>query len=139
MDRSEGIGMLEGLLRYRRILTSVIQVALIILANYLAFLIRFDGVIPEPTLTLWRQMLPWLVVIRALTFIPFRLYEGLWRYTSIWDLCHILAGVLTSSLLFSILVYSGLGLRSYPRSVVLMDGVLLTCFLSIIRLGRRLY
>lgn len=131
--------MLEVILRYRRILVIYTHLALIILANYLAFRMRFEGGIPEPYRTRWVQMLPWLVVIRGLTFIPFRLYEGLWRYASIWDLRNIIAGVLTSTLVFVILVYWGFGLTDYPRSVVIMDAVFLICFLGIIRLGRRLY
>jgi FlaA1/EpsC-like NDP-sugar epimerase len=90
-------------------------------------------------MALWMQMLPWLVMTRGFTFIPFRLYEGLWRYTSIWDLRNIIAGVLTSTLLFYVLVHWGFALTSYPRSVFITDSVLLIALLGGIRLARRVY
>ena len=74
------------LLRYHRTITIGVQVMLIVAANYAAFMLRFDANVPCWAMQAWWQMLPWLVVIRVVTFVPFRLYEGLWRYTSIWDL-----------------------------------------------------
>ena len=104
-------------LKYRRVLVVGLHLALIVVASYLAFSLRFDGSVPSNYMQLWWQTLPWLVAIQATTFLPFRLYEGLWRYTSIWDLRNIVLGVITSSGLFYFLV----ALRSsdvrYPRSI----------------------
>jgi FlaA1/EpsC-like NDP-sugar epimerase len=126
-------------LKYRRPFVVALHIALIVAANYLAFWLRFDGVITPDARKLWLQMLPWLVLIRGLTFVPFRLYEGLWRYTGIWDLRNIITGVITSTLLFFLVVYWGFGSNTYPRSVFIVDTLLLIVFMGGIRLVRRLY
>src|SRR5262245_47906647 len=73
------------LMGYRCLPIVVLHVMLIVLANYWAFWLRFDGQIPAAQFAMFLGMLPWLILVRGLIFIPFRLYEGLWRYTSILD------------------------------------------------------
>jgi len=127
------------LLKYRRFLIVGYQIVLIALANYLAFWVRFDGLIPEQEFGLFVKLLPWLVVIRTLTFLPLRLYEGLWRYTGIWDLRNVIAGVGLSTVGFYVLVHWVLELKNYPLSILVMDALLLIFFMGGSRLARRLY
>jgi FlaA1/EpsC-like NDP-sugar epimerase len=109
-------------------------VALIPTATYLAFWLRFDGNIAPEYIETYLRTLPWLFAIRGLTFFPFGLYGGLWRYTGIWDLTRIVLAVLTSSLLLHVFVYRELGSALYPRSIVIIDSLLLICFLGGVRL-----
>ena len=67
----------EITLKYRRIPIVAFHMAMIVLANYLAFWIRFDGVIPAQEKEVMLRMIPWLMLIRGLTFVPFQLYKGL--------------------------------------------------------------
>ncbi|TKB78555.1 MAG: hypothetical protein E8D45_04460, partial [Nitrospira sp.] len=130
--------MMDACHSYRRVIVIVLHLVLIALANYSAFWLRFDGDIPDLEWTLFLSMLPWLMLLRGIAFIPFRLYEGLWRYTGIWDLRNIIGGVALSSGGFYALVHWGAGLSQYPRSVYVIDAILLTVLLGGIRLSRRI-
>lgn len=122
----------------RRGVATAIQVVSMALANALAFRLRFDGALPDWAAIAFWQTLPWLVAIRAFTFIPLRLYEGLWRYTSVADVRAVIGGVVTSSILFYAFVRSPLGPPSYPRGVFVIDAIVLTFALIGVRLVRRM-
>ena len=53
------------IIKFRRPLIVGFHIVLIVLANYLAFWIRFDGVIPDEELALMIKMIPWLILIRG--------------------------------------------------------------------------
>jgi FlaA1/EpsC-like NDP-sugar epimerase len=125
------------ILRIRRPIAIAVQIALILAANTLAFWLRFDGAPPPAYASLWIESLPWLVVIRGALFVPFRLYEGLWRYTGISDLRAIVVGVLTSSAVFALL--ETLSRVQYPRSIIVIDSLVLIFLMGGTRLSRRAY
>jgi FlaA1/EpsC-like NDP-sugar epimerase len=132
--------MINGIvIKYRRLLIVGFHIALIVLANYLAFWVRFDGAIPEESLALMIKMMPWLILIRGLIFVPFQLYKGMWRYTGIWDLRNVIIGVLASTVVFYIVVHWGYGLKDYPRSIFIIDSLLQIFFMGGSRLAHRLY
>ena len=112
---------------------------LIVAANYFAFWLRFDGAIPESERQIMLRTLPILLIIRASSFIAFRLYKGLWRYTGIWDLEMILGAVLSSSAVFYMIVHKLYGLAFYPRSVFIIDSLVLILLLAGVRMTRRVY
>ncbi|UVT19576.1 MAG: polysaccharide biosynthesis protein [Nitrospira sp.] len=124
--------------RWRRPIIVVLDVALIVLANYLAFVLRYDGGIPASEVDLFEQTVIGLIAIRGVAFALFGLNEGLWRYTSIWDLQYILGGVLTSTVVFYGWVHWIMEIHSYPRSIFAIDAILLVGFLAGVRLPSRI-
>jgi len=116
-----------------------IHAALIVAANQAAFWLRFDGVIPAVQRPYNTTLLPLLLVVRLGLFIPLRLHQGIWRYASIWDLRNIVIGVTLSSVLFWAIVHGALGITAYPRSVFIIDALLLACLMGGVRLARRLH
>jgi FlaA1/EpsC-like NDP-sugar epimerase len=125
------------ILKWRKPIIVVLDVVLIILANYFAFVLRYDGNLPEGEIHTFEQTVLALVAIRGVAFALFGLNEGLWRYTSIWDLQNIIAGVLTSTVVFYGWVNWVMGLSSYPRSIFAIDAILLIGFLAGVRLSSR--
>jgi FlaA1/EpsC-like NDP-sugar epimerase len=123
----------------RRGLVIAAQLGLVVAANRIAFALRFDAEEPAWALAACAQMLPWLIAIRGLTFAPFGLYKGLWRYTSVYDLKAILGAVVVSSGLFAVVASSPLGPNVYPRSIFIIDAVLLMMTLAGVRVSHRLY
>ncbi|MEX2493177.1 MAG: polysaccharide biosynthesis protein [Nitrospirales bacterium] len=144
-DSHDEVAFLEAsvvfqlLSKYRRPIIITLDLALIALANYLAFWLRFDGQIPSDATQLFFKTLPWLIVIRGIAFMIIRLNEGLWRYISIWDLKKIVGGVIVGTLVFYCLVSWGLGFTGYPRSIYIIDSILLVGFLCGIRLAVRMF
>ena len=131
--------VLALVLDLRRPIVVALHMVLVVATNYWAFWLRFDGDIPAEMSALFVHYLVPLVAIRGVTFVPLRLYEGLWRYTSISDLRNILAGVAGSSVALFVAIHVVLGDTSYPRSVFLLDAILLVCTMAGVRLIRRVY
>jgi FlaA1/EpsC-like NDP-sugar epimerase len=125
-------------LQLQRALTIAVQLGVVALSNRLAFMLRFDGDLPNRANEAFWLTLPWLVAIRAVTFIPFKLYEGLWRHTSIYDLRAIAGGVSVSSVVFFLFTQTPLGPTMYPRSIFVVDALLVMLLLGGVRMGRRL-
>src|SRR5688572_15924744 len=135
---AENVSALRALgRRLHRPIAVAVQLALVIASNRIAFLLRFDGDVPPFGDEGFWQMLPWLVAVRAFVFVPFRLYEGFWRYTSLYDLRALAGGIAVSSGVFFLLTQTPLGPPIYPRSVFVVDAVLLTLLLGAVRLSRR--
>jgi FlaA1/EpsC-like NDP-sugar epimerase len=133
-----GVTLARLALTYRRAFVVGLHLLLVIASNYFAFWLRFDGTIPADELVRLTQTLAWLVVIRGVIFIPFRLYSGLWRYTGITELCNILMAVVSSTTAFYLVQHWGLRLTGYSRSVFLIDSIVLMALLSGIRLSKRI-
>lgn len=123
---------------FERPITIALHLLLALAANWGGFWLRFDGATPDWAVALQFQTLPILLVYRAGFLVYFRSYESLWRYTSMWDLRNLGLATLCSSLLFFVTIRWGLGLAAYPRSVYIIDALLMVLFAGGMRLAPRL-
>jgi FlaA1/EpsC-like NDP-sugar epimerase len=138
-SRDPVIAYLHSLLRFRRLISVGIHVLLIVLSNVFAFWLRFDGDVPDSYMVLAIRALPWLIAVRLFTFVPFRLFEGHWRYTSLWDLRNIVIGVAVSTGVLYAMTSIIFKHPGYPRSVYIIDAILLVCLMTAVRLTRRIH
>ena len=127
------------LLRYRWPLVILSNLAVVALADYTAFWLRFDGTIPHSELKKFLLGLPWLLAIRLVLFWRLRLFEGLWRYTGLWDLRNLILATGLGSVLFFVLVRFVLQIRGYPRSTYVLEALLVMFILGGMRLLARAY
>lgn len=109
----------------------------------LAFLLRFEGTIPQQYFEggLWAG----IVLVLAATipvFLVFRLYSFTWSYVSIGDLLLLARALFTSALLTGALFVLFRGAEfftGFPRSVFSITYLLLFLFMGGLRLSKRAY
>lgn len=104
------------------------DLSLFALSLALAYLLRFDF---QPNLHYWSQV-PYLLAlalpVKLVTFYFFRLYQGMWRYTDLFDFWKLFQAVLISSLILVALILFRHRFVGFPRSVFFIDAVLTFCF-----------
>ncbi|MEQ1534037.1 MAG: nucleoside-diphosphate sugar epimerase/dehydratase [Sideroxydans sp.] len=109
------------------------------LAWWLAYLLRFNfELTPSFQEELW-QTLIWVVPVQALAFFAFRLYQGVWRFASVPDLRRILFAVLVASALIPLVLGFFRVQAIVPRSVLIIDPILLLLMMGGSRLLYRLW
>lgn len=129
----------DYLKRYRRFIVFTWHVFAVSAANTAAFYLRFEGDIPSD----FMRVLPYSILIMLAVRLPiFRvagLDRGLWRYAGIADIQMILLSVTGGTALFAILVLWVAKLRPFPRSVLVIDWLLIVCMACGVRLAIRWY
>ncbi len=103
-----------------------------------AFWLRFNFDIPELYLGSMIASLPWVVAIQAAVFLSLGLYRGIWRYASVHDLYRIVLAAVISSMAISMLLVL-IQPPNIPRSVLLLDPMLLVIAMGGSRLSYRLW
>jgi FlaA1/EpsC-like NDP-sugar epimerase len=107
----------------------VLHLALIPVAYWVAFLLRFDGSVPPAYVSRYWNTLPLLVALRLGAFALFRQFRGWWRYVGMHDLAALVSALSWSTLLFLASLFLTGQIRGFPRSIVLLDwGVGLVLF-----------
>lgn len=131
-------GQFGGLLvKYRRVVVVGVQIVLIGLANLTAFELRFEGDIPPQYGEIAWQGLPAVLGVLTAAFWVFGVQKGLWRYVGLHDLGRILWAAVLGTVLLYVLIHGALGWTYYPRSVIILTGLLSGLYLAGIRLAVR--
>jgi FlaA1/EpsC-like NDP-sugar epimerase/lipopolysaccharide/colanic/teichoic acid biosynthesis glycosyltransferase len=131
--------LFDSLSPHRYPIATLVQCGLLVLAQYLSFLIRFDGSIPAPDFRLFLLSIPAVLLLRLAWFYPFRLYRGLWRYVSVQDLQHITTSLVLSSASWWAVCRLVPIYKPYPRAVIVLDLLISLILLGGVRLLRRVH
>jgi len=115
------------------------DIILVAFSWYFAHLLRFNFLIPQDTISAFPRMLPLIIGIKISAIYLFKLYQGMWRYTSLTDLSNILKAGSLSSLFIICVILFAYGFSGFSRSVFIIDWALTLILISGCRVGIRLY
>ncbi len=115
------------------------DIVMIPIAWMLSYWIRYEiGEYPDLLFERAIHLLPLMIFIQGGTFIYFGLYRGIWRFASLPDLSRIVRAVLVSTAIAAVVIFFFTRLQYVPRSVFIIDAILLILLLGGTRLGYRL-
>lgn len=99
--------------------------------------IRFNLEIPTPFVDDMLSTLIWVLPLQGGAFWAFGLYRGLWRFASLTDLRRIVLAVTLAAILVPLVLVMFRVQAIVPRSVLLLDPILLVLFMGASRFGYR--
>lgn len=102
-----------------------------------AYLLRFNFSIPaEHMQNMWQALL-WVAPLQGAVFIAYGLYRGMWRFASVPDLRRIIFAVGSAAVLVAALLFMLSTNIKIPRSVLILDPLLLMLMMGGSRLAYR--
>jgi FlaA1/EpsC-like NDP-sugar epimerase len=108
-----------------------VDAALLALAYYLAYYLRFDEGIPRRYENLLEETIVLTVAMKLVIFGMFGLYSKLWRFVDQKDFEAILRAVVASTVAVIVVLFLfSIGRHDPPRSVVALDFLLSLVFVS---------
>jgi FlaA1/EpsC-like NDP-sugar epimerase len=114
----------------------LLDLLLVFLAWWVAFWLRFNLEIPSEFADIaWRHW-PWSVVAYGLALTGGGVYRHVWSYVGLPELRRLGAGIAFGALLTAAAVLM-LRVESFPRSVLLLQPLLVLVFLGAVRAGWR--
>ena len=129
--------VIGGALGVRRSLVLMHDTVAAVLAWVGAFWLRFNLVVPDDMLVNMLYVGAWVIPVQAAIFLSFGLYRGIWRYASLHDLKHILGAVAIAGLSVPLIIVLFRVQSPLPRSILLIDPILLLMFMGGSRLAYR--
>jgi len=138
----QSLKILNGILdkviaRHRMLFIVGSHLGVVAFANILSFFFRFEGIIPQEYQVVCVRMLPILLLIYMITLWSFGLFHGLWRYVGFHDLVRIVWACFVGALAFFLFIHNLLQVTNYPRSTIILTGLLSAGFLGSVRLTVR--
>jgi UDP-GlcNAc:undecaprenyl-phosphate/decaprenyl-phosphate GlcNAc-1-phosphate transferase len=137
-QQPEGIRIINAIADFsykRRVFEVLLDTALISLAYFGAFVLRWDGHLPDEQLNIFFRTLPLVIIIQMAFFLVGGVYRGLWRYVGVNDLLLIARAVVAGATVSTIVIFLMYWFRGPSRAVALLDLLLLLVFVSVSRVS----
>ena len=123
----------------RRIFEVLLDVILILLSYWCAYVVKFGALSGSAAWTLFLRTLPVLVFVKMAAFLVMGVYRGIWRYTSVDDLIVFAKAVVLSSVLSVLAILFAFRFEGFSRTIFIIDGILMFMFLAGSRMAFRLF
>jgi FlaA1/EpsC-like NDP-sugar epimerase len=113
-----------------RLLRTVLDIAALSTAHYLAFVLRFEGAVPAAELDAFAYSLPAVLLIQYLCMMACNVPESSWQYVSLLEVRRIGLALTTATALLCLLIWSADFIRAFlptissavpPRGVIVLD------------------
>lgn len=124
---------------YRKILMLIIDALLVNVAVYGAFLLRLDGHMSAPYLTIFIRYMPMVTAVNLGFFIVFRLYGRVWEYASLGELYSIVKATTCALIAVILIITFFYALPHPPRSIYILGWVNINLIIGISRLWWRFF
>jgi UDP-GlcNAc:undecaprenyl-phosphate GlcNAc-1-phosphate transferase len=123
----------------RRIFEVLLDLVLIILSYYLAYVLRFGPISESGAWTTFFRTLPVILFVKMATFLVIGVYRGLWRYTSVDDLVIFAKAVVLSSVASLLAILFAFRFEGVSRTVFIVDAMILLMIVAGSRMAFRLF
>jgi UDP-GlcNAc:undecaprenyl-phosphate GlcNAc-1-phosphate transferase len=123
----------------RRIFEVLLDVVLIILGYYGAYVMRFGPMEASGEWRIFLRTLPVLVFVKMATFLVMGVYRGIWRYTSVDDLVVFAKAIALSEIASVLAILFAFRFEGVSRAVFLLDALLMFTLLAGSRMAFRLF
>ncbi|MFC1591198.1 hypothetical protein ACFL43_01605 [Thermodesulfobacteriota bacterium] len=118
------------LVNAQRFVEIFVDLVLIAAAYFAAYLIRFEGGLPDLQLDYFMQTLPIVIVVKVLAFYYFGLYQTMWRHVGVRDFVNIVKGVFISALIIVVIILMYARFQYFSRTVFVVDAMLTLLLVS---------
>ena len=128
--------MIPGPVPLRRAAVLCVHALAFAASLYVAFLLRFDGLIDPYNARLISVSLPVFLAVKLGVFVAFGQHTGWWKYASFSDLQALFKATLVGAAAVTVASFL-LGIRSLPRSVFFLDALMTVVIIGGLRFSLR--
>ncbi|MGH9900933.1 MAG: hypothetical protein ACRD68_03735, partial [Pyrinomonadaceae bacterium] len=133
------VAFLVDLSYKRRLFEVFLDVVLIILSYYGAYLLLYGPVSETGAREMFIRTVPVLVFVKMAAFLVAGVYRGIWRYVSLDNLVVYAKAVAVGSVASMLVVLFAFRFQGYSRAVFVLDAMILLMLLTGSRIAFRLF
>jgi UDP-GlcNAc:undecaprenyl-phosphate GlcNAc-1-phosphate transferase len=131
------VRVIEDIYGKRRIFEVMLDVGLIVLAYYGAYVLRYEGSIPPGQAAIMGRTLPLVIVITELFLLLGGVYRAMWRYVGVDELVVLARSVGSGALVSALVVFALNPGQPISRTTFVLEALLLLLFIGGSRLSYR--